>query len=157
MQCEVSVPTGVFSKLFVRIRTRGVSVDPEGVYVYCHVMSISFQRSLVNITPFRCLPKHINIKFGLEDAFLCNMTFSVCKEFLRLRRRSQKTFVLMKQPHKPDDLNHQTHRYENFESRKTDLIILSVCLYGRKTSPTALRVALNSWYMRTDFWGDFWT
>jgi hypothetical protein len=57
MQCEVSVPTGVFSKPSIRIRTRGVSVVPEGVYVYCHVMSISFQRSLVNITTFRSLPK----------------------------------------------------------------------------------------------------
>jgi hypothetical protein len=144
MQCEVSVPTGVFSKLFVRIRTRGVSVDPESFYVYCHVMSISFHRSLVNITPFRCLPKHINIKLELEDAFSCNMTFSVGKGFLTLRRSSQKTFVLKKERHKPDDLNPQTHRYENFESRKTDLIILSVYLYGRKTSPTVLRDAVNS-------------
>jgi len=57
MQCEVSVPTGVFSKLFIRIIAREVSVVPEGVYVCCHVMSISFQRSLVNITPFRSLQK----------------------------------------------------------------------------------------------------
>jgi len=67
MQCEVSVPTGVFSKPFIRIRTRGVSLDPEGVYVYCHVMSISFHRSLVNITPFRSLPKKKTFHFHLSE------------------------------------------------------------------------------------------
>ena len=66
MQFEVSVPTGVFSKLFIRIRTRRVSLDPEGVYVYCHVMSISFHRSLVNITPFRSLLKTRTLNWNLR-------------------------------------------------------------------------------------------
>ena len=58
MQCEVSVTTGVFSKLFIRIRTSGVPLNPEGVYVCCHVLSILFRRSLVNITHLRSLPQN---------------------------------------------------------------------------------------------------
>jgi hypothetical protein len=72
------------------------------------------------------------------------MTFSVGKGFLTFRRRGQNTFALTKQHHKPDDLNPYIHRYEKLESRKTELIILSLCLYGRETSPTALRNAANS-------------
>jgi len=57
---------------------------------------------------------------------------------------SQKTLALTKERHKSDDLNPQTHSSENLESRKTDLIILPVFLYGRETSPTDLRDAINS-------------
>jgi len=75
---------------------------------------------------------------------ICNMILSVATGDLTLGRRSQKTFALMKQRRKPDDLNPQTHRAKNFESRKTNLKILPVFLYGRETSPAALRDAVNS-------------
>ena len=75
---------------------------------------------------------------------ICNMTLSVAKGYLTLRRRSKKKIALVKQRRKPDDLNPQTYRSENLESRKTDLKNLPVFLYGRETSPTALRDAVNS-------------
>jgi len=72
------------------------------------------------------------------------MTLPVAKGYLTLRRRIQKTFALIKQRRKPDNLNPQTHHTENLESSKTDLIFLPVFLYERETSPTALRDAENS-------------
>lgn len=91
-------------------------MEPEGVYVCSHVISILFHRKYVNITPFRSLPINIHIKFELGKAFFWNMTLYVGKGFPTLR--SYKAFPLMKKLHISDDLNPHTRRSENFESHK---------------------------------------
>jgi hypothetical protein len=66
--------------------------------------------------PFRSLTININIKLELGEAFYWNMTLYGVKDFPKLR--SYKAFSLTKNLHKPDDLNPQTCRSENFESHK---------------------------------------